>query len=587
MWNKQKHGIMPTTKRDALLLPHAMRAAAARPQANIAYHEEIEKETAMKQHSKFWKLSVILLIGLTVLFSIFFVYMGLFENVSVYAVDTCNKYDTVENYTVEQMTDPTAPCQIRTVYRWRIDENTTSGSCLCFYVVHQYAHVYYDDELVYSLEASAGNRIGDSTSSNWVTLPIHPQDLGKTVTVVLTPLFDSVVHFQPTFLSGSHFAIFSDRLFKDIFQLFLSMLCIVLGIFIIGVQIYFIFFANIKTWDMFLLGGLAIALGGWRITDTCSSPILFSANPMVLGYITIGALLMCTVGMVHFMSTFFSGKKKEILLALSCVGSLIVLVVLLLQVLGVADFKEMLPVCHIMLVVLTAVVLGMLLFGKRDRDAHQDGNPKNFFIILATGIMLDLIAFYVSKSSSYVLYTILAFIVYLVLVFINNVMSTTRKAYTDIRTGLANKTRWNELMNDNLPVAEDTVIIMLDLNGLKQVNDKYGHEAGDRMILHFSNILRNTFPSSSTICRWGGDEFSILASSMERERLEYYIRLLNVAVEKHNETSTDPALYFAVGYALSREYPGLNHRELLAVADSQMYLDKQKWYGQKDEATAD
>ena len=72
MWNKQKHGIMPTTKRDALLLPHAMRAAAARPQANIAYHEEIEKETAMKQHSKFWKLSVILLIGLTVLFSIFY-----------------------------------------------------------------------------------------------------------------------------------------------------------------------------------------------------------------------------------------------------------------------------------------------------------------------------------------------------------------------------------------------------------------------------------------------------------------------------------------------------------------------------------
>ena len=95
----------------------------------------------MKQHSKFWKLSVILLIGLTVLFSIFFVYMGLFENVSVYAVDTCNKYDTVDNYTVEQMTDPTAPCQIRTVYRWRIDESTASGSCLCFYVVHQYAHV--------------------------------------------------------------------------------------------------------------------------------------------------------------------------------------------------------------------------------------------------------------------------------------------------------------------------------------------------------------------------------------------------------------------------------------------------------------
>lgn len=86
----------------------------------------------------------------------------------------------------------------------------------------------------------------------------------------------------------------------------------------------------------------------------------------------------------------------------------------------------------------------------------------------------------------------MGFIIYMLIVFLNTVQNTTRKAYTDSRTGLVNRTRWNELMNNDNSIPEPYAILMMDLNGLKQMNDTLGHEAGDQMIFQLSNILRNT-----------------------------------------------------------------------------------------------
>ena len=101
-----------------------------------------------------------------VLFLIFFVYMGLFENVSVYKSDNPHSYTNFTDYTLERVEDETAPVGIRKVYRWTLDIEHSSESCLCFYVSHHYVDVLYDGELMYSLRSSENNRIGDSVSSS-------------------------------------------------------------------------------------------------------------------------------------------------------------------------------------------------------------------------------------------------------------------------------------------------------------------------------------------------------------------------------------------------------------------------------------
>ena len=179
------------------------------------------------------------------------------------------------------------------------------------------------------------------------------------------------------------------------------------------------------------------------------------------------------------------------------------------------------------------------------------------------------------------MFTLLAFILYALIGFNNYATNISRSAYTDTRTGLANRLRWNELMRDDVQIPEPFGILVMDLNGLKRVNDTLGHEAGDRMIFHFANILRNTMPGSSVICRWGGDEFSVLLTGISRSHLESYIQALIRSTEEYNTANTDLPIHFAIGAALSTEYPGMSRTELFRLADEEMYRNKQFWYKQK------
>lgn len=183
------------------------------------------------------------------------------------------------------------------------------------------------------------------------------------------------------------------------------------------------------------------------------------------------------------------------------------------------------------------------------------------------------------------MYTTIAFVVYSLIMFLDSILNTTQMAYTDSRTGLANKARWNEMMGDRTTVPNAVGVMMLDMNALKEINDTYGHEVGDRVIFDFSNILRNTLPANSLICRWGGDEFAVMLTGMTQEKLEKLTASLHSVVDTYNKVSDSPSIFFAIGYALSSDYPGLSGKELLSVADSQMYLDKQEWYSARESKT--
>lgn len=512
----------------------------------------------------------------TVLFVAFFFYIGFSENVSIDSARHSHSYTYVQNYTVESVANPDTPIGQQTVYRWTLDDIPNSESCLCFYLVHHYAEVYIDNEVIYTLTARDSNRIGNSISSNWVTVPVHNSDNGKEIILVLTPLFESMIDYEPEFLLGSHFSIAYDQLKQDLPQLFISLLCIILGAIIISVQLYFIFCAQTKNLDMIYLGGISMILGIWRITDMKSSPILFPSNPMVLGYITIGSLFLCGVIMMLYASTLFSRKKATPFLLLASIASLIIMGVLGAQILGFADFKEMLTISHILLIIAICIVPIMSIHSRRTSDmAHISGNGI-FFLFLTAGVSLDILTFYISDSSSHVMYTIICFLIYTVLVFVSNILETTRKAYIDDQTGLINRSRWNELLHNHTSNGDSTGLIMMDLNSLKAINDSYGHETGDQQILNFSKLLLNTFPSSCHICRWGGDEFSVMTIDIPQDKLAGYIDTLAESVNEFNASSGTLKLSYALGWVYSSEFPDMNVKELMRIADERMYQNKKE-----------
>lgn len=151
-----------------------------------------------------------------------------------------------------------------------------------------------------------------------------------------------------------------------------------------------------------------------------------------------------------------------------------------------------------------------------------------------------------------------------------------KKAYLDLHTGLMNKSRCNELFADQTPIFDNTACIMLDLNNLKQVNDTFGHMAGDTLIINFATVLKKTIPKGNFIGRYGGDEFVIVLYHTEEEKVQSLLEELKENVEHFNSLGGKMKLSFAYGYDGSWNYEGCILKMLLDQADHNMYLNKQK-----------
>lgn len=510
------------------------------------------------------------------LFIAFAVYMFAFKDNSVYSTRDIGSYKTIDNYSAEEIEDASAPIGVRREYSWQIGNIDNNESCLMFYLVHSYAEVRFDGELIYSLAPGENTAAGKSPSSNWVVVPIYPSDVGRKVTVTVTPVYRSVENRKIEFKIGSRYAVFMHRLKSDLPLISLSLLCIIMGILLIIVQMCFVLNKRTSSLDMLYLGIFALLVGVWRITDTRFSPVMFVKHAAALGYISLSALFIVAVPLLLFVYERHNGKFRvlsQLAVLVSCAVSFFCLAC---QVLGIAELRETLAVYHIMLIIDIAALLVISYF-----DAHKGVKERNtmiFIILLMIGSVSDLTYYYIKATSSGVMFTTIAFLIYTFYLFTKNILEINKKAYVDVNTKLYNKPHWEELIKDSIPPDEPIGVMMLDLNRLKYTNDTFGHETGDKMIVKFSEILRDTFSSGEFLCRWGGDEFAGVVRNADRQKMESYVSAIQAAAEAYNSTGAKPGLYFACGYALSTEFPDISRNKLLTKADERMYINKQQWY---------
>lgn len=527
------------------------------------------------------KLKIVVNIAYAAIFMlviVFVIYMCCAEHISIYQTRPIYQCETLENYTKTTVEDSTAPIGIRKVYNFKLSEITPTKDCLAFYIVHNYAEVRIDDKLVYSLTVNENNRIASSPSSNWVFIPLDAADSGKAVEVTLTPVYKGVANREFEFMIGDRLDILLKCLKTDLVQILLAVLCIFIGIVIMIIHPYYVLRKKTSSWEMFYLGNFFLLLGVWRITDTRFSPILFSEYSMPIGYITIAALFICSVPIMLFYGEHLTGRKKTVVLITAFTGCLVTLIALICQVFQIAELRETLSLCHAMLFVCMAVIL--LASVGRGKIESRKFELHGLVILLPLGAIIDLLYFYLKNTSSGTIFTIFALLMYTAIRFVSEIFYINRKVHIDALTGLFNRNKWNDLIENSAPISESTGVMMLDLNRLKYVNDNMGHNMGDKMIIDFANILRETLSNDCMIFRWGGDEFTVLISDAYRDKMDNYISEIQAEVEAHNLSEESPKIYFAVGYALSTDYPTFSREELMKKADEKMYHNKSEWYHQ-------
>ena len=130
---------------------------------------------------------------------------------------------------------------------------------------------------------------------------------------------------------------------------------------------------------------------------------------------------------------------------LSLLGTLTCLAILAMQVLGIGEIRQNLTVSHVLLIV---SILSLPVMAVFNRIAYKDwGLHKSWklLLLLLAGISVDLILFYRNNGNGAISFSIVSFIAYVLIIFLNSVQDTTRKAYTDSRTGLVNRTRRNSM----------------------------------------------------------------------------------------------------------------------------------------------
>ena len=163
-------------------------------------------------------------------------------------------------------------------------------------------------------------------------------------------------------------------------------------------------------------------------------------------------------------------------------------------------------------------------------------------------------------------------------------------ALQDPLTGLANRTLLTERLDDALARSEPGTVgvILMDLDGFKLVNDAWGHEEGDLLLLEIARRLLATVRAGDTVARLGGDEFVVVCTRLRDadELHQCAERIREQVAQPYGQASDAPydRITASVGTALSER--SCNSRSLLSRADQSMYDDKRARRRQTARVTA-
>jgi diguanylate cyclase (GGDEF)-like protein len=142
----------------------------------------------------------------------------------------------------------------------------------------------------------------------------------------------------------------------------------------------------------------------------------------------------------------------------------------------------------------------------------------------------------------------------------------------DPLTAALNRRAFDE-HTETLPSGGGTVVA-LDLDGMKSVNDRWGHEVGDELLRHFAASMRAQLRDSDRLYRTGGDEFVIIAPGADAERLSSRIERALAGISPLPATDTHPAVQVSSSWGAAAFTAPAEISAALRAADARMYERK-------------
>ena len=470
-----------------------------------------------------------------------------------------------------------------------------SGTSLSFYSYGQAIRVLLNGEEIYSINCSPLAKTLLVSGLNCVELPLGEEDAELCLEIAAEE--DGTVTVPSVSIESVHSQ--NRRVLQEEgFTVFIVVLLALMGCWIL---IEAVVTALGGQSDRKLLPLLLFIVDSilWALTD--SQLYLFLGMQIELAaYVCYAAFLAMPVS-VLWLTLYMTDHARPVRLLLYAAEINLALETLL-SAFGILPLQNGVFVTHAIIFASIAVCLPLLR--RRMKESREYWEKWYFYAFLLFGIfvLLSMLAYWLQGSRLYRIVLLLGMIAFYSLnlyMILRNFWETQgRQRQTEIRmelfrelsikdtlTELPNRRAYEEELERLHAEAEKhpkAMLIMLDVNGLKNVNDSFGHASGDELLIKAAQCLRETFAEEGFVSRIGGDEFTVLLPEPRFRFPVYQSMLADRAAEIG--ASLRSALSFASGCSLLTDENGAvrSVESWEREADQEMYENKRRMHAVRE-----
>ena len=381
---------------------------------------------------------------------------------------------------------------------------------------------------------------------------------------------------------GSSNAVFAKFIFDNLYALIFGCFTTILGCIVLAGGFFLGHRKSKRTYSSLFLGLFIFFSGIWVVCDS-QLPMLFSGHTVRIVFLSFVTFMSMPICLLLYIRKILSCQSRALnILCLLQAANLFVMIVCYL--LGRKEPYGTLLTCHFLLMCSVVAVLVLCV-----RDMRR-GNPDirgviSGFILLGACSIAALVLFYLIPGTNYAYLYSIGMMLFTLCLSITNIRKLyaqleksihaeayQKLAYSDALTGLENRMAMEEHQKKQL--TDHTVYVMIDLNGLKQINDAYGHSAGDAAIIAAAESIQEVFQDIGKCYRIGGDEFLVILEDIPEQTLADAERRLEQSLEQKSQ-GLPYSVTLALGIARSTE-PGETGDSLFSRADECMYQKKEQ-----------
>lgn len=447
---------------------------------------------------------------------------------------------------------------------------------------------YLDGELIYSygLDQVWDNEMIGS-GYHFITLPENVAGKQLTIRMVMNE-DDAFTSITPIRYTDSERAIidFSKRnmvnLFIDIFLVMLGMCFVVIGL----VAVFF----SRDALRMLLIGMVSLAIGIWSM---CLNGlfVIFDMNRTVITTMEYISLYIAPafIGMIFWDMRRSDKSWRNLMVAM---GTTVLVdfsvIACILHFTNSMRFPGILMFFHIIGMGGIAVLLIGGVLAVKDKN-FSEKIAGIAFVIMFFAIAGDLARFNIQKyvltgsrilQNSFIPLGTFLFVILLLASYFAHLYdmiltnaekdALTKLAYHDALTGLYNRAMSYDAYASIEQHKEKVAIVSFDMNGLKIVNDTFGHDEGDKYLKRIAHLIERAFEDVGVSYRIGGDEFLVIVKPEKVSELDVRLNKFKENAQKATEYSKYP-IEAAYGVAYFGESGEESVHSMVALADKRMY----------------